>query len=170
MTACRRRSRVAGREVVWERRPNKRVFAITNAGRATLREFIAASSTLRDELLVKVHAAEAGDLEALASELDERAVQARAKAKLIDGLLSLLRGEQTEQEFLATSPRIRPYLTGLHGRAFETENREWGVRTAAPHASPNLRSGGRRTAALGSASTSVASRPRVAGSRSCAWG
>ena len=114
-----------GREVVQERRPNKRVFAITDRGRAALREFIAGPSRpsfIRDDLLVKVHAAEAGDVEALVLELEERAAQAGARADLINSQLARLRGEQTEEQFLADSPRIGPYLTGMRGRQFETEN------------------------------------------------
>src|SRR5439155_17175915 len=94
---------VAGQEVVQERRPNKRVFTITDAGRQALRAFIERTSKpsfIRDDLLVKVHAAEAGDLATLAAELDERAAQARAKADLIDAVLARLRGAHAEEAFL----------------------------------------------------------------------
>ena len=124
---------LTGREVVQERRPNKRVFAITDRGRAALREFIAGPSRpsfIRDDLLVKVHAAEAGDVDALVLELEERAAQAGARADLINSQLARLRGEQTEEQFLANSPRIGPYLTGMRGRQFETENAAWCTQAA----------------------------------------
>jgi DNA-binding PadR family transcriptional regulator len=119
---------VAGREVIQQRRPNKRVFTLTDAGRAELADFIARSSKpsfIRDDLLVKVHAAEAGDIHALAEQREERAAQARGKIALFEQLLHQLRGERTEQAFLAEGPRIGPYLTCLRGRAFEQENLAW---------------------------------------------
>jgi len=119
---------IAGREVVQERRPNKRVFTLTDAGRAELAGFMARSSKpsfIRDDLLVKVHAAEAGDTQTLAEQLEERGVQARGKIALFDQLLLRLRGTAEEQAFLAESPRIGPYLTCLRGRAFEQENLTW---------------------------------------------
>jgi DNA-binding PadR family transcriptional regulator len=119
---------LTGREVVQQRRPNKRVFTITERGRAALREFIAGPakpSFIRDDLLVKVHAAEAGDFEALARELEDRAAQARARIDLINGQLARLRGDRTEEQYLAGGPRIGPYLTGIRGRLFEAENAAW---------------------------------------------
>lgn len=124
---------VEARQVVQQRRPNKRLFTITPAGRDALGEFIEVPSKpsfIRDDLLVKVRAAEAGDLATLAGELDERATQAHTKSELIDGLLSLLRGKQSEAYFLAHSPRVGPYLTGLRGRTFERENAVWCTQAA----------------------------------------
>jgi DNA-binding PadR family transcriptional regulator len=119
---------VSGREVVQQRRPNKRVFTLTETGRAELAAFIVRASKpsfIRDDLLVKVHATEAGDARALIEQLEERAVQARGKIALFDQLLTYLRGAREEQAFLAESPRIGPYLTCLRGRAFEQENLTW---------------------------------------------
>ncbi|OBF83699.1 PadR family transcriptional regulator [Mycobacterium sp. 852002-51163_SCH5372311] len=124
---------IAGHEVVQDKRPNKRVFTITESGREALRDFIDITSKptfIRDDLLVKVHAAEAGDLAALIEDLNERASQAEAKADLIEGLLEKLRGNQTEADFLVDSPRVGPYLTGLRGISFERENAAWCRRVA----------------------------------------
>ena len=119
---------VSGRQVIQERRPNKRVFTLTDAGLGELARFAAGRSKpsfIRDDLLVKVHAAEAADAEALAEQLDERAAQARAKVALFDQLLRQLRGSRSEPDFLATGIRVGPYLTCLRGRSFERENLTW---------------------------------------------
>jgi len=119
---------VSGRQVIQERRPNKRVFTLTGAGRDELARFVAdvsRPSFIRDDLLVKVHAAEAGDAAALAEQLEERATQARAKVALFDDLLRQLRGPRDERDFLATGTRVGPYLTCLRGRSFEQENAVW---------------------------------------------
>lgn len=51
---------IAGREVVQESRPNKRLFQVTAAGMAELERFAAADTKhafIRDDLLVKIQAA-----------------------------------------------------------------------------------------------------------------
>ncbi|GAA1482203.1 PadR family transcriptional regulator [Gordonia sinesedis] len=124
---------IDGREVVQERRPNKRVFTITVEGRKVLRDFVDASSKptfIRDDLLVRVYACDAGDADALIGDLVERAERASAKADFIEGLLGKLRGERSEAEFLATGDRVGPYLTGLRGIGFERENAAWCRRVA----------------------------------------
>lgn len=134
---------IAGHEVAQDRRPNKRVFAITDSGREALRDFIAIASKplfMRDDLLVKVHAAEAGDLQALVHDLTERAAHAEAKADRFEGLLELLRGDQTEAEFLVDATRVGPYLTGWRGISFERENAAW-CRRAADVLTARIRAG-----------------------------
>ncbi|GAB2669305.1 PadR family transcriptional regulator [Saccharopolyspora gloriosae] len=124
---------VAGREVVQEARPNKRLFTVTEAGSAELERFAATPSKpsfIRDDLLVKVAAADSVDPAELISRLDERAEASRAKLDLFDGLLATMRGDLDEDEFLARGTGIGPYLTCLRGRVFESENRDWCARTA----------------------------------------
>ncbi|MGU3502489.1 PadR family transcriptional regulator [Mycobacterium sp. C31M] len=124
---------IAGHEVVQDRRPNKRVFTITESGREALRDFIEIASKptyIRDDLLVKVHAAEAGDLAALIADLTERASHAEAKAEHFERLLAIILGDQTEAAFLVDSPRVGPYLTGLRGISFERDNAAWCRRVA----------------------------------------
>ena len=119
---------VSAEEVVQDRRPNKRVFSLTPAGRRELGDFVetaARPTALKDELLVKVQAADAGDGLALAAQLEERAVQGRAKLELYDGLATKLRGERSEESYLAEARRIGPYLTLARGRAHERENIAW---------------------------------------------
>ncbi|GAA0465208.1 PadR family transcriptional regulator [Streptomyces olivaceiscleroticus] len=125
---------IAGREVVQEARPNKRLFHVTAAGLAELEGFTAASakpSFVRDDLLVKVQAADHVDTDALIAQLSERAAFAQAKVELFGTLLHTMRAGRTEEEFLRHGDRIGPYLTCLRGLAFEEGNREWCERTIA---------------------------------------
>ncbi|MFF1274527.1 PadR family transcriptional regulator [Streptomyces marokkonensis] len=125
---------IAGREVIQEARPNKRLFHLTDAGLAELEEFTAAAakpSFIRDDLLVKVQAADYVDTEALMAQLSERAAFARAKIDLFGKMLRSMRGDRTEGEFLRHGHRIGPYLTCLRGLAFEEGNRDWCEHTIA---------------------------------------
>ncbi|GHD93289.1 PadR family transcriptional regulator [Streptomyces naganishii] len=119
---------VAGREVVQENRPNKRLFRVTDAGLAQLQSFTAVAakpSFIRDDLLVQVQAAGHVDTGALIERLTERAAIAREKAGLFAKLLRTMRGECTEEEFLRHGAHVGPYLTCRRGLAFEEGNREW---------------------------------------------
>ncbi|MCC2279864.1 PadR family transcriptional regulator [Streptomyces sp. ET3-23] len=123
---------VVGREVVQETRPTKRLFHVTDAGLAELEDFAAASakpSFVRDDLLVKVRAADHVDTAVLIEQLTERAAFAQAKIDLFGKLLRSMRGDRTEDEFLRHGDRIGPYLTGLRGLSFEQGNRDWCART-----------------------------------------
>ncbi|GAA3814920.1 PadR family transcriptional regulator [Streptomyces chiangmaiensis] len=125
---------IAGREVVQATRPTKRLFHVTDAGLEELEEFTAAAakpSFIRDDLLVKVQAADHVDLGALIAQLGERAAVAAAKVELFGTLLRGMRGERTEEEFLRQGDRIGPYLTCMRGLAFEQGNRDWCERTIA---------------------------------------
>ncbi|MEV5279575.1 PadR family transcriptional regulator [Streptomyces sp. NPDC052811] len=125
---------VAGRQVVQEARPNKRLFHVTDAGRAELERFTAAPSKpsfIRDDLLVKVQAADRVGTAQVIAQLEERAAAAEAKAELLGDLLRRLRGEADEEEYLRHGERIGPYLTCLRGLAFEQEHRDWCLRIAA---------------------------------------
>ncbi|MER7466151.1 PadR family transcriptional regulator [Streptomyces sp. NPDC097981] len=125
---------IAGREVVQDSRPNKRLFTVTDAGLAELEEFTASSakpSSIRDDLVVKVQAADHVDTATLVAQLAERAAFARAKAELFGGLLRTMRGDRAEEDFLRHGERVGPYLTCLRGLAFEQGNRDWCERTIA---------------------------------------
>ncbi|MCI3934939.1 PadR family transcriptional regulator [Streptomyces sp. AN091965] len=124
---------VAGREVVQEGRPNKRLFTVTDAGVAELERFAADTakpSFIRDDLLVKVQAVDGVDATPVIAQLRERARVAEAKTEVLTALLRRLRGDLDEEEFLRTGRRIGPYLTCLRGLAFERETREWCERSA----------------------------------------
>lgn len=124
---------VTGREVVQDTRPNKRLFKVTDAGLAELEHFtatVAKPSFIRDDLLVKVQAADHVEVETLIAQLTERAAFAQARIDLCVKLLHTMRGERTEEEFLRHGEPIGPYLTCLRGLAFEEGNRDWCERAA----------------------------------------
>ncbi|MCX5555201.1 PadR family transcriptional regulator [Streptomyces sp. NBC_00038] len=122
---------IEARLVRQERRPNKRVFSLTAAGRGALRDFTAElpkPTAIRDELLVKVQSVDSGDEEAVRAAIAERLEWARAKLARYERLRDRLLDGRTEDEFLAGSERVGPYLTLMRGRSFEEENIRWGER------------------------------------------
>jgi DNA-binding PadR family transcriptional regulator len=119
---------VAGREVPQERRPNKRVYSVTEAGRRDLEEFTHKApkpTAIKDELLIQIQAADVGDAEAVAAAIDERRAFAEIRLAVFDGLVrDFLRGRD-EATYLRTARRIGPYLNLRRGRDFERENIAW---------------------------------------------
>ncbi|MFD0381772.1 PadR family transcriptional regulator [Streptomyces stramineus] len=125
---------IAGRKVIQENRPDKRLFSVTDAGLAELERFTEASvkpSFIRDDLLVKVQAADSVSAGPLIEQLTERAAAAEARIELFGGLLRQMRGAADEEEFLRRAERVGPYLTCLRGLAFERDTRDWCRRSAA---------------------------------------
>jgi DNA-binding PadR family transcriptional regulator len=117
------------RVVEQRRRPNKRMFRITDAGRRALREFTAAPvrpMAVRDDLLVKVQSVDAGDAAAVMEAIEERMAWSRAKLARYDRLRARLLGGRDEEEYLRTAERVGPYLTLMRGRSLEQENLRWG--------------------------------------------
>lgn len=134
LTKLEKEGLVAGRQVVQETRPNKRLFHVTDAGRAELEQFAAAPSKpsfIRDDLLVKVQVADRIGTASVLEQLEERAAAAEAKIELLGNLLRQLRGDTDEEEFLRRGARIGPYLTCLRGLAFEQGHRDWCLRITA---------------------------------------
>ncbi|KOU31290.1 MULTISPECIES: PadR family transcriptional regulator [Streptomyces] len=125
---------VEGRQVVQEARPNKRLFQVTDAGRAELEAFAAAAlkpSVIRDDLLVKVQTADRIGTAPVIAQLEERATAADAKIDLLRRVLRKMRGDLDEEEFLLRGDAIGGYLTCLRGIAFEQGHRDWCRRSAA---------------------------------------
>lgn len=123
---------VAGREVVQQGRPNKRIFVVTDAGMQALTAFAATPSkplAIRDDLVVKIHAADILDPEPLIAQLTERAEEAAAKLVLFEKILAKMRGGLDEASFLARGERVGPYLTTLGGCALQRAFHEWCLRT-----------------------------------------
>jgi DNA-binding PadR family transcriptional regulator len=119
---------IQGRVVHQERRPDKRLFSLTEAGRRALHEFTAAPprpGAIRDELMVQVQAVDAGDAEAVKNALRERMSWAEAKVARFEHLRRRLLNGRTEEEHLTQAARIGPYLTLLRGLEFERENVRW---------------------------------------------
>ncbi|KAA1248325.1 PadR family transcriptional regulator [Mycobacterium simiae] len=122
---------IRARVVHQERRPNKRVYSLTASGRETIRKFIVRApkpAVIRDELLIKVAACDAGDTDAVRDFIIERRQWAAAKLERYERLRARLLDGRTEEEFLAHAERIGPYLTLLRGISFEQENIRWAER------------------------------------------
>ncbi len=121
---------ISARVVEQERRPNKRLFTLTEAGleavRAYTSELPGKPTAIRDELLVKVQCVDAGDIEAVRAGIAERMKWATAKLDSYERLRRRLLDGRTEDEYFATAERVGPYLTLMRGMAFERDNLEWG--------------------------------------------
>lgn len=120
---------VSARVVEQERRPNKRLFSLTEAGRRALYEFTtepARPGVIRDDLLVKVVAVDTGDVVAVRGAIEERIRWARAKITLYEKQRARLLDGAFEDEFLAGAERVGPYLALMRGLSFEHENVRWG--------------------------------------------
>lgn len=125
---------VAGRQVIQETRPNKRLFRVTDAGLAELEEFAATVSKpsfIRDDLLVKVQAVDHIGIVPVIEQVEERATAAEARIELFGKLLRQMRGAAGEEEFLLRGERIGPYLTCMRGLAFEQDTLDWCLRISA---------------------------------------
>lgn len=123
---------VSARVVQQERRPNKRLFSLTEAGLEVLRDYVgeapAKPPALRDELMVKVQCVDigdAGDFEAVRASVAERFERATAKLARYRRMQERMLDGRTEDEYLATAERIGPYLTLLGGIALERANVQW---------------------------------------------
>jgi DNA-binding PadR family transcriptional regulator len=119
---------VRGRVVEQRRRPNKRVFTLTAAGRQELQAFTARPArptAIRDELPVKLQSVDVGDHDAVKQALSTRLEQARGKLALYDRLRDGLLAGRGEGEYLRDAARAGPYLTLLAGRMYERQNIRW---------------------------------------------
>jgi len=122
---------VQARVVQQERRPNKRVFSLTDAGRAAIQHFTASAPkpcVIRDELMIKVQAVDAGDAQAVREFILERLQWATAKLQRYERMRTRLLDGRSEEEYLAQTERVGPYVTLLRGISFEEENVRWAER------------------------------------------
>ncbi|CAL9282657.1 PadR family transcriptional regulator [Streptomyces sp. SudanB52_2052] len=121
---------VTARVVEQERRPNKRLFSLTEAGRRAVRAYTAEPlgkpAVIRDELMVKVQCLDAGDMDAVRTAIAERMEWATAKLAHYERLRQRLLDGRSEEAYFAEAERIGPYLTLLRGMSFERENLQWG--------------------------------------------
>ncbi|MCH0565945.1 MULTISPECIES: PadR family transcriptional regulator [unclassified Streptomyces] len=121
---------ITARVVEQERRPNKRLFSLTAAGRRAVRAYVAEPparpTAIRDELLVKVQCADVGDIEAVRAAVSEHTEWAAAKLARYERLRDRLLKGRTEDEYFEQAERIGPYLTLMRGMMFERENIRWG--------------------------------------------
>src|SRR5882757_4695963 len=122
---------IQARVVHQERRPNKRMFSLTEAGHEAIQQFTSRApkpAVIRDELAVKVLAADAGDGSAVRDFVAERLQWATAKLERYERFRARLLDGRTEDDYLAQTERVGPYLTLLHGISFEQENIRWAER------------------------------------------
>ncbi|MFJ3581897.1 PadR family transcriptional regulator [Streptomyces sp. NPDC090127] len=120
---------IAARVVEQERRPNKRMFSLTDAGRRDLTAYTAQPprpTAIRDELMVQVQACDEGDTDAVRGFVQERMEWARGKLARWERLREWMLAGRDEETYLREAERIGPYLTLMRGRSLEEENLRWG--------------------------------------------
>jgi DNA-binding PadR family transcriptional regulator len=124
---------IAGRQVIQQGRPDKRVFTVTSAGIGELRAFAAATARpllIRDDLAVRVQAVDYVDPAPVIAHLEERATGAAVRLALFEQALRRMRGDLDEETFLRGGARVGPYLTCLAGCRLEREMHAWCLSTA----------------------------------------
>ena len=122
---------IQARVVHQERRPNKRMYSLTQAGHEAIEQFTSRApkpAVIRDELAVKVLAADAGNAAAVRDFVTERLQWATAKLQRYERFRARMLDGRTEDDYLAHAERVGPYLTLLRGIAFEEENIRWARR------------------------------------------
>ncbi|KXO97935.1 PadR family transcriptional regulator [Tsukamurella pseudospumae] len=119
---------IVARTVEQEKRPNKRVFRLTDDGCAELSAFTRTAPravAIRDELMVMVQAVEVGDPAAVCDAVRAFRDAASAKLAYYERLERTWLGERRREELLADRHLGGPYLTLLRGLSFERENIDW---------------------------------------------
>jgi hypothetical protein len=86
---------------------------------------------MRDELLVKLQALDAGDAQAVQAALRERLEQAHAKLALYERIRDRMLAGRSEEEYLNETDRVGPYLTLTGGHMYERQNIRWCERVLA---------------------------------------
>jgi DNA-binding PadR family transcriptional regulator len=119
---------VRARLVRQQRRPDKRVFTLTDAALTDLNQFTGTPAkpvAMRDDLLVKLQAVDVGDPDAVTKELMPRLERARTKLVLYDRLLENMLDGAAADDYEREAERIGPYLPLMAGRMYETTNIDW---------------------------------------------
>ncbi|WP_427917981.1 PadR family transcriptional regulator [Streptomyces sp. cg40] len=126
---------IEARVVQQERRPNKRMFTLTEAGRRDLDTFAAEPprrpTAIRDEFLIKIQAMDGTDPAVIRELVEERRSWARGKLDRYERVRDRLLDGRTEEEYLRDAERVGPYLTLMAGITFEEENLRWCERVLA---------------------------------------
>ncbi|MEV7793471.1 PadR family transcriptional regulator [Streptomyces sp. NPDC087512] len=120
---------IEARTVPQERRPTKRVFSLTQAGREQLSAFAAEPTrrpaALRDEFLIKMQAMDGVGPEEVRALVEERRSWALGKLARYERVREGLLDGRTEEEYLHGADRVGPYLTLAAGITYEQENVRW---------------------------------------------
>jgi len=122
---------IRARVVHQERRPNKRMFSLTEAGYEAIQQFTSRApkpSAIRDELAVKLLAVDVGNAQAVREFMVERLQWATAKLQRYERMRARMLEGLDENEYLAQAKRVGPYLTLMRGISFEQENIRWAER------------------------------------------
>ncbi|WP_309097010.1 PadR family transcriptional regulator [Streptomyces sp.] len=123
---------IEARVVRQERRPDKRMFTLTEQGRRDLDTFAATPprrpTAIRDELLIKIQAMDGADPASTRALVEEREAWARGKLARYRRVRERLLAGRGEEEYLREAGRVGPYLTLLAGIALEEENLRWCAR------------------------------------------
>ncbi|MBC2904208.1 PadR family transcriptional regulator [Streptomyces cupreus] len=126
---------IAARTVQQERRPNKRMFTLTETGREELRSFAAEPvrrpAAMRDELLIKIQAMDDSDPAPAQALIEERMSWSEGKLARYERVRERLLAGRTEEEYLRDTERVGPYLTLLAGIDYERGNLRWCERVLA---------------------------------------
>lgn len=120
---------LSARVVAQSKRPDKRVYSVTDAGRDALHEFTKQRprpTTVRDELLVQIEALAYADVPGVRASIEARIESSARRLESYEQRLKEILGDRSEEEFLSTGHRIGPYLTLQRGMSFERENIAWG--------------------------------------------
>ena len=120
---------LSARVVKQDKRPDKRLFSVTDAGRNALYAFTRVPpkpTTVRDELLVQVEALAYADVPSVRAAIETQVKHSRQRLETYERSLAEILGSRSQEEFIATGNRIGPYLTLQRGISFERENIGWG--------------------------------------------
>jgi DNA-binding PadR family transcriptional regulator len=103
---------IEARVVRQERRPDKRMFTLTEAGREDLSAFAATPTrrptAIRDELLIKIQAMDGVDPGATRALVEEREAWARGKLARYRRVRERLLAGRSEEEYLRETDRVGP--------------------------------------------------------------
>ncbi|MGV9284052.1 PadR family transcriptional regulator [Streptomyces sp. NPDC003730] len=126
---------IEARTVPQERRPTKRLFSLTAAGREHLGAFAAEPTrrptAVRDEFLIKMQAMDGVDPDVVRALVEERRAWALGKLARYERVRERLLDGRSEEEHLREADRVGPYLTLAAGITFERENARWCERVLA---------------------------------------
>ena len=120
---------LSARVVPQSKRPDKRVFTVTDEGRTALHEFTRTEprpTTVRDELLVQIEALAHADVPSVRASIEARIASSTRRVETYEKRVAEILGARSTEEFLATGRRIGPYLTLQRGISFERDNISWG--------------------------------------------
>lgn len=119
---------IEARAVHQQKRPNKRLFSLTDQGRTALHDFTIRTpkpTAIRDELLVQVESMELGDAASIKANVHDKLAASKTKLKSYEQTRRHLLEGRSEQAYLVEADHLGPYLTLARGITFERENIRW---------------------------------------------